>query len=191
MTDRARRFIPPPPIYGEYLDPAAAFGTGLYAGAGRLVRQPALIANQLGQELGLRSPQEAAIAAQQIEQTLATPPFISPETEANLGELSDRYRSHHDAGQMIGGVVGTKGLLRAALGKNKAADANKKHGFGKQLNKQVQKRLAKAAKKRVARRALKKAKTEAVHYGTSTAVKGFTDIGEEPLVIPDKMHDRL
>jgi len=143
----------PLPVYGQYLDQAAAFGGGLYTGATDLISQPALLANSAGEALGLRTEQEATQAREAILQSLRTPPFISGSTERDLAEVARRHQGLNDLGRAAGGMLGTKGVLRGALGKTRATKVEGSKFITNQASKWVNAQLKKRALKEARRKA--------------------------------------
>jgi len=159
-------------------------GGGLYQGATDLITKPALLANTGFEALGLRTKEEAEHARKAIEYSLRTPPFISPQTEANLAEVARRHGGLNDIGRAAANFVGAKGLLRGALGKDSAKKVERRKSMFKQASKQINKQLRK--------RALKAARKKAVYTASkivSPQVVEDTDVLPEDYdgrVVPDK-----
>jgi len=88
---------------------------GLWNGVADVVRFPAQIANEAGREIGLRTNEEAALAAQQINNTIQTNPFISPQTQEVFTESAKQYPITETVNNILPSLVAGQALLKSGI----------------------------------------------------------------------------
>lgn len=88
---------------------------GLWNGVSDVVRLPAQIANEAGKELGLRTDAEAALATQQINNTLQTNPFIAPQTQEVFSQSAEQYPVTETVSNVAPSLVAGQALLKSGL----------------------------------------------------------------------------